>query len=641
MNANQQQQHGNQQNGRNRQGPNQAQGQVVPVAQPRRIGHPKDHLEVANGVISNIKTNYVYSESAIKTIRTMFRSLQLSDPSRIYVGEKQGYRPHAHPLGAFCRSHYDDLIMYYYQPYGRILDVGASPVRTLSRYCDTIDGQRISWAQRTHMMTPDLDVRDDYRYAENVTRIQKHILDHNKTEDELHENDAHYQPHHFAIKQNTVAQLTAGHCQHAIKKKMDYNCPCTHATFDAIKSVESWYYPGVLEGIADKLLDAYANPMTRHKAVAWIVGNDYYRMALRQINKNEQFKTLLMSREWPDWKLTCYGCETINGDRESQHVLTFNNYNLNISASVLGNPMPYTHQVPLTADVNTFLYEYGQYYLIMELMEIIENGDVPFVLYKMRVTEKDRWSNEQLENMIILPLGFANANNFAREDLVLDMQIEFAPKLIKKKGEFEIVTDDTHNIPNKPIEITKLATFDIKTLEVKPDIIFGPEQELDVFDVNAYTAKMNEDTSKRVDLVERKQIVESNISFIRHLKMQFNARHLTHMIRLRYVNGQLYIVASKMVRGIQLFGQFTIFNSWVRRDNDFTAQASIEDVLKAYKAIGIKSNINSVHQTMVQAQRASEAYTVNDLAMIDAFNVARVIRGLEKQRFETLCSGLL
>jgi len=590
----------------------------------------KDHLEVRDGTITHIKSRYIFSEKADKILRAHFSYLIAdSSQTRYYVGGKYGYVRHGHSLGAFLRSLGDDEIMYNYWPEHEIKDIGPSIPRTLKRW-NVNDSVCQPWLLRTHMMNPILGVQDDLRMNDNATRIPEYLKEINTL---LRKKD----PTHVDITYDKQKHLVSkNHCHHVFGgAKPQQPCGCQKRM--AIKMVESYYYPHVLNQAYTELAESLmANDLQANNA--FIIGNDYFRGLLE--NKKEVAKTFVDSKstlaESLDFVLAA--CENTEGVPESVHSIYCsedkadnNSKLLRVTAEVIDNPIPYDHNIPLTSSANAFLVPFelqipkggkAKFFMMYEKLKQINNGLVPFVTYRVRATLQDRWPKEQLRKMTIVP------NRFATFDDLFEKIVDELPDLVRTKSQelsesLEITKDDKALFAgDKPITFADIAPKE-------------EEVDIDAFDEELYKQKLeNSPEMARINPELQKKYKESNYEFIRFMKRQFKDRDNSHSMHVRYIDGKAYFVLRKHER--------SFFNLLVSYKKSSTAMAPVSEVAAAYKAIGIKKSLDSILSSMKAQQRTQYKDDVDEsmFSNVEAFAIATYIASMERHRLGALVGNV-
>jgi len=585
--------------------------------QPQRgERHPADHLAVAGGVVSSIKSAYEFSDEAHEILARVFRHLQIGpDKSRYDVGNKQGYNPHGHALGAFLRSYFDDLIMYKYQPRGTILDVGASPMRNVSRYQDMIepDGRiiRRPWLYRVHMMTPNLDMRDDMREQDHMWHLDTQCRDHMVRENAMIANGTLDANDSFAYQTFSDCSVSVNNCDHALipdhihVTQHQTICPCSEDDYSAIKSVESWYYPGVLDAILNRAIDGYT--LQKCNGVAYIVGNDYHRMLVRNLKSDKDLqRRLTMALNGGEFHAVYNGCTTVHGKYESTHSIAADESGrLEVTAAVIKNNTPYQHRFPITADADVFCMQITrrnhegreiEYVAQFELLEEVLNHDVPFVLYKVRITELSRWDDKARKAQIWVTRGDSNIGTL------------FTSLGLTKCEE---VLEHIERLETKPLPIVKEKDIPIS-----------------IFNTDMFNEKVVKTGDKSVNAATMKAATLTNSQFVLKLKTLFGPGR-GYSVRIRNIAGVPYLLVNK---------RSVLWYFFAQEKASMGAMAPLEDVIKAYLAIGIKENIKSIQQTMVQEQRKKleTGMDTTILGNTDAYTIARVVRAMETQRLTTM-----
>jgi len=627
----------NQQGQRNAGPQRNAVQQPQPNNGPRPVEHPQTHLKIEKGVVSSFTSRYMFSQKAIDCLKGHFRGLLVdntkTDKPRFNVGGKQGFEVHGHALGATLRSHFHDLIVEKYQPRGNILEFGGSPVRAMARYGDNGE-QQAPWMSRVHMMNPRIGAQDALRDAEHPWSVHPMVLSHNKREKEIRPvvteqliysmsdpEDVH------SLRETVDTDSRAPICKHLagpdmhlnLQKKADgSNCECNDL-YEAVVSVESWYYPGVVEGMFNKLASSHHSG--RKSVAGYFVGNDYYRFLKRKLTDvTSKFysETInhMIAADFEKITTIGYGCENHDGVPESSHhiysahedVLT-----LKVRADVKDNPIPYIHGFPLTADRDSYRTPYTliladkteiNYQMLVVKKEEVVNGDIPFVLLKITPILTSLWTKEQLESVVEVPLRMARVIDLA-QDMIGPVQ-------------------ETQRVKLEEEEKRKQAALSLAKKQPRPTI--DVEEPVFYFDEEKYNKKCHQKGDTRYDPNKMKRKHENNIAFVRWLGQQFGDRNVTHRFYIRYIDDEAFLVAKLLSRS--WWGLF------IKENSSDTAMARLTDVVDAYIEIGIKSSANAIQQTLVQKQRgmAEEDRDHEMLTMQEAYTIARLLRSLENSR---------
>jgi hypothetical protein len=561
--------------GQNQQNQNRNQGAGARAqAPPQRDVVEKDHLQIANGSISCIKSKYWFSEEASATLHQHFSYLQRGeDKTRCQLGYGHGFDRHPHALGAFLRSYFDDLIMYKYaRNVPSVLDVGGSLVRTLSRYTDNVN-----WGNKVWSMTPMLGVKDTIRKQDNYYRLIE-IL------------DKHNHKHRTALTLNDVR------CEHTMQANVRENCACGR-NYPVIKSVESFYYPGVADGIYDRLCHAVENDIP---SVAYVVMNNYSAATIKLIRDRESVlnKDLSGINDLQNHIIQPFdliGTLDCDGKPESVHTISYYNGKLKVSARVEGNAIPYIHYFPLLSDEQfyTGAWTFGDkdYMIMFERLERVMNGDVPFDLIRLRATKIQDWSMSQMDSLPHIWL----------RDATIETCVVAAGgrSLIAKR-------EDIDTIKKIWTKLTEDDAADkIIPISHKEKSIAGGDIKLDM--------------DKRV-----KTKMCQNM-FVRWLQVQLKANKEHDFYIRQRSDGLVWITVVK-------------YKTWMAgllktEDKNVSPTAKLSDVILAYLNIGIKTSVTSIMHSMVTQQRSALVQDETMFGMSEAYAIARLLRCSESTRF--------
>jgi len=593
----------------NQQAQIQAAGQAAPRVQVRN--HAQPHLTVVGGTVASFKSDKELSKDAEAALDRYFYHLKKgSDPSRFSIGGAGGYSYHPHALGNITRGLFHDLIMYKYAQLGTVLDVGASPLRNFSR-TEIVDGRPQSWVKRTTMMCPNLGVRDDYRVNDNRLKIAEKVRQYNLIE------DTQPHPNRLRVDENMChCSMDVNHFQPDPRVPAPHRgCTNCHRNFDHYVSVETYYYDGVAEGITKSLVDAHK---VKFHSDAYIVVNNYAAWLKKQIKNPEtnvfrQIMKIRLGKMKPeDFSVTLYGVTNPRtGLPESKHTITMDaNSAFHVSADVEGNPMPYMHPIPNLGIDEFTLTEYEaddntQYVVLYERKEQIINGEVPFELIRQTVTLKSRWTLKELESRRNIQFGSCYLS-----DVVEHMPDKFTAK---DKTLWMADLDEKMAILHP-----KLETQDIMNHFAKKRV----ELEQHKGDVS-------------LDIASRKESLLSQQNLVLWMKRQLFGRNRAHDISVRLVNGELHMIVLKYIK---------TWGGMIQSvDRTCSASASLQDVLRAFVAIGVKKNSVSILNTNANKQK-QEAEKLTELTLKitedgDAFMIARLLRIIEEDRFEKFIGG--
>lgn len=313
------------------------------------------------GALSNIHIPYTLGPEANKSLRKYFSYLidnETPDRPRFV---NQSRQVHPHPVGGFIRAYMGDLIPLKYAPDGLILDIGTSQVRLASRY-DT-DGQPL--CHRVHSMAPVLSGRDILREMANKPRV-----------------------YGSSLKPKTDF-INGCRCEGGQWKSRCH--VCTSDMFDTTMSVDSVYYPGVLEEILSH---------GTHGALGYVVFNDYDKARIMNGNQGVAL------------------------DRESHYVIEGDQ----VSSYVNGNPAPYQHGFLRTGGHDTWQYRFffrGKiYYMVFETVEEFQNGDIPYKMCRVYVVDHLRIiAANPLESMGVKGIPLFTSHFFSSEERLEPKQV--------------------------------------------------------------------------------------------------------------------------------------------------------------------------------------------------------------------------
>jgi hypothetical protein len=188
-------------------------------------------LSISGGKITHYNCKYQLGPQAVQAYRAYFSDLadQRDDrggSSRPRLST-EGYHKHHHPVGADIRALFFNKITYLYEPKSKILDIGASIVRT-SHLID-FDGQPLT--KRVFSMCPQISSRDFIRKRTHINNME-----------------------------NVFNQ-----CE-CLGGQLTYRCNNCNGKFQTAMSVDSIYYGGVFEELVHQSLQG---------ATCYAAFNDY------------------------------------------------------------------------------------------------------------------------------------------------------------------------------------------------------------------------------------------------------------------------------------------------------------------------------------------------------------------------------
>jgi len=557
--------------------------------------NPPVHLSVRSGVETNIQDSKIYSPEATEILRKRFFYLSRGAArDRFRIGGDQGHKMHPHALGAFLRSYYFDQVAYKYATSGSVLDIGSSLSR-LNRYEQLDDNEfRTPLFARFFASTPMLDVRDYTRRADNYNRFVENVVDY---DEKVREHNEHVDP------LQALPRVNAGNrvCQHAIDQIPMYgphvDCQCQQR-FDHYLSCESIYYPGVLDGILQRL---ERDQIDNRPSDAYVIFNNYggrllQDLADKQSDAYKQLKEVLTGVK-PDseFSIKYKSCVDIDGTPEGIHTIKIDqNGNFRMHVDINGNYLPYTHDIPRFLNDEFFIIQYSeQSVMIFERLDRVMNGDVPFDLYKIRSTPRNLWTEEQLTLRSTSGSGFFSKYNI----------LGLVPNAL------ELVDLPPVEIPEMKGEV-KLEALNNDTIT---NLYLPKFQQLK----KTYKGK-----ETNVDYRTFTEKVTSEIGFVNWLRTQFGRRN--YQISFRVQEGTVYIILRNYTK---TFFWFTGI------DSNRSAMAPVSEVVDAYIRMGIASNTSTIRNKMANEQKVANNLDYSTLTKQEAYIIARVIRIGEEQRW--------
>lgn len=556
----------------------------------RKPNPPKDTLAVSKGAVAAISSNYRFSKEAVSTLERHFCGLlvKAGDRSRFSIGGEFGYNDHPHALGAFLRAYFHDLVLFKYEPMyvdgdddhmPQVLDIGSSPVRMYSRYQNGVCEATRNW-----MMCPNLGIRDEMRDAGNSRRIQRLISD--------------------CVSKGLKAPEISTRVCHCVgaggevideRKKCEI---CSRGVARVVTSVDSFYYPGVLEEMFEQLAEG--------SNIGYVVGNDYHHamIKLKEGSKN------------PFEGSACVNSE---GVPESTFKISLGHKptdanegwlpDIRVTSTVRGNPLPYEHGILKTHGKENFAYTYKcadgiSRMFVFEQLQCVWNGDVPYKIWRIYKTALDKAADSEKEYLGLMDNWWLNVGDIVEEQKKL-VELQVTKALEREKEDLKLVT----------------ALESIETKVDEKEVFQAP----DLFDVSSYDQKLSQHRDWVLNLVERKQRVEGEVAFFRWVRLQFD--RTDHQVRIRYIANEAWMYV-------------TVTNSdgWFglrSQKKSLTVRAKLSAVLEAYVKIGIKSQATSIFFTMVTNQRECKQ-TTDLFNMSEAYTIARLIRSYEEKRFSAI-----
>jgi uncharacterized membrane protein len=251
--------------------------------------------------------------------------------NKFFLNERE---KHPHPMGAFLRSYYHTMVMNSLEPTGFVLDIGAS----MNRHTFSKTPTGTPWHERSHLAVPIINAEDRYRDYNYRRTISSAGLTYPKS-----------------------------FCRHIMGIDEGHVCPCSLGKFDVVTSIDSIYYPGVLEAILHRLkYEAPRSSSFDHKPEkpdmvpsAYIAFCDFNHL-IRIGRRNALF------------------C-----DKEADVQFTTNQRGDYVATvHVEGNPIPYVDRVLRTHE-KSWQYCFKNKYYIADVIQSFDNGEVPYKLLKL------------------------------------------------------------------------------------------------------------------------------------------------------------------------------------------------------------------------------------------------------------------
>lgn len=292
-------------------------------------------IKITKGIKTFFKSKYMLGTEGRKALARHFHcSSEEQFNSRSNFIFDQGYTHHPHPVGAISRSlmhHYIHEI-YELEYQGRTLDIGASLTRVSGMICR---GEEL--VKKTHNMCPILDARDLIRRDTHARHLRDDI---------------------------DMCQCQATRDITAVCDK----CSVVENDYAVLTSIDSIYYHGVFQFMAFNIanynhLDALDGKKYK-QAVGYFAFNDY-------------------ADAWHNGKKA-----GLCADGESAFSIDQRENVFEVTSFVNGNPAPYRHQI-LNTPKNSkswqmmLMYQTVPVRVFVEVLEEIQNGDVPYKLCRM------------------------------------------------------------------------------------------------------------------------------------------------------------------------------------------------------------------------------------------------------------------
>lgn len=595
-------------NVRNNAGQNNAGNAVQNPAQRQRLPHPPNSLAVHNGSIASFRSSYKFGAQAFEALNGYFDYLRGPTPDRrLLLNGPEAYKDHPHPVGATMRALLDDKIIYIHagclpqRTAPTILDIGSSPVRAYSRY-----ESGFSVMDRMRLMTPNLGVRDDLRVVTNTTPIARIRAEHERIENTWPEVDRRQIPIDHECHHKGAGGVRAG---------ADICANCARGGCEVIKSVDSAYYPGVLEEVFEQLVAG--------STIGYVVMNDYHHAMLRLLERSNGFFS--------------YGEALPNREGVPESTFTVDGDSALVTCAVQGNILPYEHQIFKTNGKTNFAYKYTPvtapnaepkpYLFIFEQIDCFWNKDIPYKMWRVMKTEYSRATLKELEILEITGPWWLTSEDI---DSLAIRKCKIQCELADEELRVSNLLTKANMLDDAPMEgiDEHVASTTCSTDTQTESIIdsFPP----DIFKCEEYAQKLVKAKDMIVDLEARRQRAAYESSFLNFVRLQFDSSEQT--FRLRYKDGELYMLVSRVTRCF--FGLIRITSK------SSTSMAKVSDVLKAYLKVGNKTQLNSIMFSMVSAQRDSEVKDLELFNTSEAYTIAMIVRAAELKRIGQITAGM-
>jgi len=276
-------------------------------------------LKISQGEAVQFRSQYILGPEGIEAMRKHFH--HIADKTTRDGSSKldlcQGYKPHHHPVGALSRSimHHYIYNKYESRHRGTMLDIGGSLIR-LKTMRDN-DGK--PFVKRVTSLCPVLDIRD---------RMRK-----------------------IAHARSELSDCVFCECAAAYGRE---RCATCSSDFNVITSIDSCYYPGVL----DEMFERCAKDKEQ-KTIGYVAFNDY------------------------DSALRNTGVHGGACDGESMYSIIDNI----VRSNVKGNVSMYEHGFINTSDSRSWQYKLKykdeEIVAVFEELEVIMNGAIPYRLCRV------------------------------------------------------------------------------------------------------------------------------------------------------------------------------------------------------------------------------------------------------------------
>jgi len=553
----------------------------------------KAALNISKGVLTYYETPYVLGQEGKKALTEHFKTLNVAGKLKL-----SNYKEHPHPIGALVRAYMNDLVLYKYAPNDKIKDIGASLVRNLNRFDN--DGNCIT--KRVWSMAPIVSGRD-------ILRKRKHDLN------------------------------VENSCAHIGGTPRTRKCDCD-ATYSSTLSVDSIYYPGVLE---EMVYDSF-----KSQGMGYVAFNDY-DMALRD-----------------------HGNVGEACDQESFYVIDKDR----VTSVVKGNVAPYNHKF-LKTEGQAWQYKMNvedkEVFVVFEELDCFHNKHIPYRLCSVTAIDAnelvklgeeggvagipllDIWGREEEKEIVLTKTYSDSATNtdstgesvtIPHSRMILDIEPRITPLEIYILF-WLLMLSILYQIPFYVYKKFKTEIDDVPSSFEKFDVsgpsttLFYEKEGLRIKEFVHKVPKKPEEVA--VDYVHR---IETNTNLMTTFWELVRSAGANEQIFTSIDNCELYVnlvlsnATTLSFLGKLYYGFCWLMSIllWFTKPELPTIQykAKLEHVIRAYEKIGVRTKATSITYSCVSLQKElGDELGVEMLTLHEAFIIATVIRAQQRKRLNT------
>jgi hypothetical protein len=356
----------------------------------------RPRLTFSKGELTYFESPYDFGTEATEALRGHFNRLLAQGNGTRPKFNLRRYAYHPHCCGATMRALFGDYIYYNYEKTANILDIGASLSRTAKRF--DFDGQPLN--QRVLSTAPILSSRDLIRQREHQDDEEMSLMvegvNYCRCEGGLRNN-------RFCGDFKTVDDKGEEIGVIEVRKP----CPVCAEPFKVTMSVDSAYYPGVIEE------QAWHSYKTQGRG--YLVFNDYDGARIKH-------------------GLCGSAC-----DGESEYKIE-GEY---VTSKVRGNFAPYRHQILSTRGMDSWqyhLYIGGRDLIcLFQVLQRFWNKDVPYVIVKMFAVDVEELSKFGEEMFTGVPML---SKYYREERKIIPKKIEQVEKDLNVRKLFDKQVDE-------------------------------------------------------------------------------------------------------------------------------------------------------------------------------------------------------